>query len=85
MKCQKCGFEAKIWEWRMVEKSGTTKLPENMIKHYEDFVDSKKDAPEGMKTLVKGLFRLLGETGMMPYHKTDYVCPKCGHGAVKGI
>jgi len=78
MKCEKCGFDGRpIQEWLMAEKSSFVKLPEKTIEQHEEFVDSKKDVSEPTKNLAKGLVRLLGESGLMPFHETKYVCPKC--------
>jgi DNA-directed RNA polymerase subunit RPC12/RpoP len=78
MKCSRCGFEAPVQEWRMVEKSGFCKLPEEFIKDYERWVDTRTDVPLHLRILGKAVFRALAMSGMMPYHTTSYVCPKCG-------
>jgi hypothetical protein len=62
----------------MVEKSGFCKLPENLIRDYEKFVDSKTDVPIQYRVMAKLIFKTLGESGLMPYHTTLYTCPKCG-------
>lgn len=77
VKCEKCGFDAPISEWKMVENSGVTKIPEKTIKEYEQFVDAKDDVPTHMKWFAKIIFRAMGQSGVMPYHSTEFVCPKC--------
>ena len=79
MKCPKCGFEAPIWEWRLVEKSGISRLPDEAIKSYEEAVDKISPYPEAGKQLAKIVFRALTEHGLMPYHTTEFICPKCGY------
>jgi hypothetical protein len=63
MRCSKCGFEAPIQEWRMVEKSGFCKLPEEAIRGYEKWVDSRTDAPLRYRILAKIVFRALASSG----------------------
>jgi len=77
MKCSNCNFDAPINEWKMQEKSGLIRLPEEAIKKYEGFVD-QKDASETLKWFVKSIFRTLSEFGFMPYHEIRFICPKCG-------
>jgi len=77
MKCSDCGFDAPVSEWITSEENGITKLPEEAIKQYEGFVDQSDVSPI-LKFFVKSIFRTLSEFGFMPYHKTVYICPKCG-------
>jgi len=78
VKCEKCGFEAPIQQWKIVEESKLVKVPEEAIKNYEKFLDDREEFPASMKPLVKFIFRFLGASGLMPLHKTNFVCPKCG-------
>lgn len=78
MKCSNCGFEAHISQWTMVEKNSFVKVPQKTLNEYDAFVDSKKENPLLLRELAKFLMRALGESGLMPCHQTDYVCPNCG-------
>jgi len=78
VKCENCGFEAPIQEWKMIEESRLVKLPEKIIKEYEQFVDNEEDIQPLMKTFIKFIFRLLAESGYMPSHTTNFACPRCG-------
>jgi hypothetical protein len=63
----------------MIEDSGATKVPEKTIKEYEEYVDTKKDIPPLTRWFAKTFFRALGQSGIMPYHSTNFVCPQCGN------
>jgi DNA-directed RNA polymerase subunit M/transcription elongation factor TFIIS len=81
MRCPKCGFEASIWEWKMVESQGFTKIPDDQMKEIEKLKDSQK--PQDPKKALGGkiaftIFKAINKAGMMPYHATEFICPKCG-------
>lgn len=69
-KCENCGLEAPIWEWKMAETQGVTKVPNELMKQIEQRQDTKAE-------LTFLAFKILGRAGMMPYHSTDYACPRC--------
>lgn len=72
-KCKNCGFSAPIWEWKMIEKSGVTKVPSSIVKQIEDDAKAKK-----VNAFAIFIFKLLAQSGAVPYHTTDFACPKCG-------
>lgn len=78
MKCEKCGFDAPLQQWTMVEQSKLVQLSEQSIKDYEKLVDDKEGPSEGDKFITKLIFRFLGQAGLMPYHSTSFACPQCG-------
>jgi hypothetical protein len=78
VKCSKCGFEAPIEEWKVIEKSSFYELPEELIRESEERVGNLKDLSFLDKIRVKIALKILAKFRRLPYHEVVYVCPKCG-------
>lgn len=65
----------------MLETEGVTKIPNEQMREIEKMKETQK--PQNAKEALTLefaflLFKAINRAGMMPYHATDFVCPKCG-------